>query len=206
MRETVNARQAYHDFYALGPQRSIPKLFKTYQAQGLDNAPSKYIDTLKRWSYKFGWYNRVAAQNAEVAKAQFEAIKARAVEAGYAHWPTRVRDLVELAELLLDEIKTEDKRWLPDVKQIGSGEDIERIDIVRFNSPLIEQFRKTLDDISAELGERRRGIELTGKDGGPIETLDIQAVRDQRWEEFTTAVSVGVDTKEDLEPTLDVRD
>ena len=160
-----------------------------------DERPTKQLSTLQRWYRAFDWKSRVAKQDAEIARAQFEEIKARSVESGFAHYPARVQALIELGDMLLEEIYEDDKRWLPDVKAVGAGESYERIDIVRFNSPLIEQFRKTLDDIAAELGERRKGIELTGKDGGPIETRDMDRVRKERWADFTEAIAVGMDSE-----------
>jgi hypothetical protein len=44
--------------------------------------------------------------------------------------------------------------WLRDVKQIGSGDNAERVDIVRFNAALFEQFSNYLDDIAKETGGR----------------------------------------------------
>jgi hypothetical protein len=92
-------------------------------------------------------------------------VEARRIEiltSGYALKHERVRSLNKLAELLLDEANEEDKRWCPDVKSIGSGPGAERVDIVRFNGSLIEQARKTLDDIAAEMGERVAKHELSG--------------------------------------------
>ncbi len=77
-------------------------------------------------------------------------------------------DLVALAKMLRTEIYEDQKRWLPDVKGIGRGAQFQRIDLVRFNGPLIEQYRKTLDDIAAELGERVQKTEISGPDGESI--------------------------------------
>jgi hypothetical protein len=71
------------------------------------------------------------------------------------------------------------KVWLPDVKQIGGGEHAERVDIVRFNAALIEQYRGTLDDLAKETGGRKQKMEVTGKDGGPVmhKITTIEVVR-----------------------------
>lgn len=58
--------------------------------------------------------------------------------------------------------------WVHDVKQIGSGDTAERVDIVRFNAALIEQLRGALDDIAKETGGRVQRQEVNGK--GVIET------------------------------------
>ena len=169
MRETNKAKVAFEDYYNMGPGRSLRKLAQVYSEPSTEKPPTKHFATLAVWSNHHGWQNRVAQRDIEISTAQFEAIKSKAVEAGYAYWPKRVQDLVALGELLLGEINTEDKRWLPDVKQIGSGYMAEKIEIVRFNSALIEQFRRTLDDIAAEMGERIKGIAVSGPDGGPID-------------------------------------
>lgn len=66
--------------------------------------------------------------------------------------------------------KTRPNVWLKDVKQIGSGESAERVDIVRFNAAMFEQLRGTLDDIAKEVGGRVQRQEVSGKNGGVIET------------------------------------
>jgi len=57
--------------------------------------------------------------------------------------------------------------WLPDVKQIGSGEFAERVDIERFNAAIIDQFRATLDDLAKETGGRKTHTDITS-DGKAI--------------------------------------
>lgn len=156
-------------------------LHKSY-TEGEQKPPTSSFRWIREWSRKHNWMERIAEREKAIAEAQYDAIKKRAIESGYAYWPKRVRDLVDLAELLWDELRTEDKRWLPDVKQIGGGEFAERVDIVRFNSPLVQQFRRTLEDIAAEMGERPKAMQLSGPDGGPIEVKDIEAVREKRWE------------------------
>jgi hypothetical protein len=59
--------------------------------------------------------------------------------------------------------------WVPDVKQIGSGADAERVDIEHFNSAIISEYRATLDDIAKETGGRvqKQQTDLTSG-GKPI--------------------------------------
>lgn len=60
--------------------------------------------------------------------------------------------------------------WVKDVKGIGKGDDFARVEIVRFNTPLISEYRAALADIAAETGGRKQKAELehTGKGGAPI--------------------------------------
>jgi len=175
MRETNKAKQAFEDYFNMGPGRSLRALHEEYCQRTKDKPPTKRFETIATWSTKHHWQDRIAQREHEIAQAQFEAIKERAIESSYAYWPKRVKDLIELAELLLEEIQTEDKRWLPDVKQIGGGEFAERVDIVRFNSALIEQFRRTLDDIASEVGERISRHAVVGAEEGPV---IIKVIRD----------------------------
>ncbi len=63
--------------------------------------------------------------------------------------------------------------WVPDVKQIGSGENAERVDLERFNGPILEQLRGVLDDIAKEVGGRKQKVEHSGPAGGPIEIIEV---------------------------------
>ncbi len=191
MRETQRAKQAFEDYFSMGPGRSLRLLYKQYRVHkdSATRPPSRRLATIKQWSSEHNWQARVGEREQELAEAKFEAIKSKAEEAGYAFWPKRVQDLVALAELLLSEIHEEDKRWLPDVKAIGMGKFAERVDLVRFNSPLIEQFRKTLDDIAAEMGERAKGVVVTGRDGGPIVIDHGAAARDALYSRLLSAIA-----------------
>lgn len=162
----------------LGPERSMLALYRSKWREKREKAgkggtkepksiPGSWDKAAKKWNWKERWDAWDHYESERVA-AEAEASRLEILSSGYAQRHERVKSLNKLANLLLGELETEDKRWLPDVKQIGGGEFAERVDIIRFNSPLIEQFRKTLDDLAAEMGERVKGIEIAGKDGGPI--------------------------------------
>jgi len=55
--------------------------------------------------------------------------------------------------------------WVPDTKAIGAGEYTTFIDIERFNSGLLSQFRDTLADLAAETGGRVNKQEIRLPDG-----------------------------------------
>lgn len=163
MRETNKARQAFDDYFNLGPGRSLRNLHRTYLKARTKKPPTKHLRTIGIWSKEHEWQRRIGEREAEIQAAVLEEIKHNATEIGYAIFQKRIHDLNRLGELLLGELLDDDKRWLADVKQIGSGEYAERVDIVRFNSALIEQYRKTLDDIASEMGERIKGFEVNWK-------------------------------------------
>ena len=194
--ETNKSRAAFEDYFLLGPGRSLPKLTKLYRTRTKPSPPTQQLRTLKEWSTTFDWQARVAERERAIAREQLEGLKKAARETGYAQIEQRLCDLNKIGALLFGEIFKEDKRWLPDVKQIGQGDNAERVDIVRFNAPLIQQYRETLNDIAAEMGQRVKGLELTGKDGGPIEVKDIEATRKKRWADIAPVLA-GVETETD---------
>lgn len=187
MRETNKARQAFEDYFNLGPGRSLRNLVHTYNKPATKKPPTKHLRTLATWSKKHNWQERVAQREQEIAAVALAEIKEKAALSGYAVFQMRIHGLNLLAELLWEEINTEDKRWVPDVKQIGSGQDAERIDLVRFNFQLIGQYRGALDDLAAEMGERAKKYEVTGPEGGPIE-FDLDEWKQKR-EERVKAVA-----------------
>lgn len=169
--ETKPAYAALCDYCQMGAGRSLAALLDRYQT-ATKPPPTKREKTLKDWSRFNEWQARAGAYDKAVAEAMEQALQAKrreVMEEGLALDFERVRALKRLADLLESEVYEEDKRWVPDVKGIGKGEDFERVDIVRFNPAVIDQFRGTLDDIAKEVGDRKQKTELTGKDGGPIE-------------------------------------
>lgn len=161
--------ERFQRYLYLGPARS---LIAVYRAEAKSeksaaerararNVPGAWFAAVKRWN----WHARANAFDDAERKRRDELYAARAdeiLQSGFAQRFTRIAELNRLAELLQAELFTEDKRWLPDAKWIG-GEFGERVDIVRFNSAVVEQYRQTLEDIAIEMGERLRGVNLSGK-------------------------------------------
>jgi|GEM_PF-2392634 hypothetical protein len=180
-KEPTQLYERFQRYLLLGPARSV---YAAYRAELAERArarqkklsitrtglPQSWREQSKRWR----WSERAQAfDEAERAK-RYAAYQARADEIlreGLAQRFARVEELKHLAELLRAEVLTEDKRWLPDAKWIG-GEFGERVDIVRFNSALVEQYRQTLEDLAMELGERVRGMKVSGSIGVTQITAD----------------------------------
>jgi hypothetical protein len=91
-----------------------------------------------------------------------------ALNTGLAIREKRVELLQELAERMRDDLLVKKLLWTPQVKGIGSADNYERIDYEEFNSAEVQQLRGVLDDIAAEVNERVRRQEVTGKDGKPL--------------------------------------
>jgi hypothetical protein len=168
-KETDRMVMACNDFLRLGAGRSLTSLHENY----LDKVkfekgfkpPTTSVGTLYNWSSKFGWAERASAYDADWERRKTEE-SSNARNAGLALESERIKKLVRLANVLEAQIYKEDEftgeldgLWVPDVKQIGSGDDAERIDIVRFNSGLITSYLNTLDDLAKETGGRVKKID-----------------------------------------------
>lgn len=185
--ESNNAVLACNDWLRLGPGRTIPALLAQYQdksnfVRGF-KPPSTKTRTLETWSSRHSWPERATAYDAQWDAMQTEA-RAHELAIGLALDFERVRKLKRLADFLEaqiyelsdpDPLDPDGRRvylnvWLPDVKQIGKGDDFERVDIERFNSALFTQYRETLNDLAKEVGGRvqKTSNEVFGKDGGAI--------------------------------------
>jgi hypothetical protein len=176
--ESRKAVLACNDYLRLGPGRSLAKLLHRYQT-GPEAPPTKRLKTLKDWSAAYGWQARAAAYDAEIEREKNEALEARrreAMQTGLALDFERVLELKKLAGFLIGQAYEQgtDERyhniWLPDVKQVGSGEDAQRVDIERFNGAMLEQLRGTLDDLAKETGGRKQKTS--------VETPDLKSLPD----------------------------
>lgn len=173
--ETDNAVVACNDWLRLGAGRSFPALVEKYAAQNQTKPPTRSRATIKIWSMKFDWAARASEYDAGWEEVK-DAERAEVMRSGLALDYERVRKLTALAAFLEKEMYTKDAAgqyinvWLADVKQIGSGDNAERVDIVRFNTGLIDQYRATLDDLAKETGGRINKTDITS-DGGAIKPV-----------------------------------
>lgn len=160
---------ACNDYLRLGIGRSLSRLAQRYTDLSPKEAPTKHLSVLKTWSSKFGWQSRATEYDAEWEHRKTIERNAE-LDQGLALDYDRVRRLKRLADLLEDQIYEvgADGRyhniWLPDVKQIGTGDNAERVDIERFNAQLFEQYRKAMEDIAKEVGGRIQKSEVKIED------------------------------------------
>jgi hypothetical protein len=174
-RESSRAVQGCNDYLRLGPNRSLSILARSY-SEVSKNIPTKSIGTLKKWCLLYGWQQRAEAYDARLEDQKNQRVK-EIMNTGFALIHERVQTLKELEGLLLEQLREEGKDgvlhnlWVPDVKQIGSGEFAERVDIEHYNSPLISDIRGVLDDLAKETGGRVLKTDSTIKDERIVVTL-----------------------------------
>jgi hypothetical protein len=202
--ETDAAVQACNDWLRMGAGRSLRELTHNYSQQVTRNKrfkpPTEDYENLRQWSSKFSWAERAAEYD-----ANFEALKNEERQAVFNQALAldfgRVKELIELADLLKEQIYEQDEDgkfyniWNPDVKSIGSGEFAERVDIERFNSALISEYRATLADIAKEVGGRVAKQEVTGANGGAIK---VDATL--RWEQLMQGTDDGSSNTDESDP------
>lgn len=164
--ESYRAAQACNDFLRSGPGRSLPALREKYSDSDQIQPPTRSIGTLKRWSTRYSWQERAETYDVELER-QKNARRQEVMESGLALDFERTDELKRLAHFLIDQVYEQGKDgiyhniWLPDVKQIGSGYNAERIDIERFNAAIIDQLRGVLDDLAKETGGRQKRVDVT---------------------------------------------
>ncbi len=137
MKETNKARQAFEDYFQMGPGRSLRKLHAQYQKHP-ETRPVKLISTIKNWSSAHGWQERVRQRDQDIADAAMYRIIETAANTGYAVFQKRIHDLGVLAERLFDLLKT------------GA-----------LQPQALREFRGLLADIAAETGGRERKHSVT---------------------------------------------
>lgn len=178
-RETSRAIQGCNDYLRMGPGRSLFSLWERYTECDKILPPTSNFQTLKDWSAKYAWVARAELHDIELERLKNERHR-EIMQSGLALDHERVEKLKDLALFLLEEIeKTERVQvvdgegnaeivdagryrvWLPDVKQIGSGETAERVDIERYNSAIFGDLRGVLDDLAKETGGRVAKQDIT---------------------------------------------
>lgn len=183
--ETAKAIQACNDYLRMGPGRSLQKLHQIYTESTPEQPSTKDLRTLKEWSRRYDWQSRSALYDTAIDE-QKTALAQDAMQTGLAATYERVLILKRLAATLSAEIWQRDGSlvpgnvWLKGAKQIGAGPLAERVDLIRFNAPLIEQFRGVLDDLARETGGRKQQLEHSGPGGGPIRTEDVRLTDEER--------------------------
>jgi hypothetical protein len=154
----------------MGSGRSISKLLQQYIEQSKFQKgftpPSLSADTLYTWSSQFDWSERKAIYDADIEMRKNRDLR-QVMELDLANPHGRIGKLIKLATFLEGQIYeqaadgTYHNVWVPDVKSVGSGDNVEIVDIERFNAPLVDQYRGVLDDIAKETGGRVRKAEIT---------------------------------------------
>lgn len=172
MRETPDAKQAWNDYLAMGPERSLEKLLVLYQG-GTKAAPTRRLRTLKDWSRFHGWDRRLA----EIAEQEHQAIvrrgiadKQNRIDALNDRWQ-RLHQVIEErgADPEMEDVPGGRTGLLVhQVKIIGAGDNAQRIDEYKVDDGTLDQFLKHEKQAAQELGQWVEKGELTGASGKEV--------------------------------------
>ena len=196
---------ACNDYLRMGAGRSLARLLEIYQG-GTGSTPDRHqkppttrLRTLKEWSANFSWQDRAKAYEAQLEQEKNDALAARrreVFEDGLALDFERVIELKEMAADLKRQIQETDNSphgrpnlWVRDVKQIGSGDFAQEVEIYRYNSALFNDWRGVLDDLAKETGGRKQKQEHVhkGDSSAPIvidsPVMEQAAKELQQWRE-----------------------
>ena len=212
--ESDKAVQACNDYLRLGPGRTLGKLSERYTKTRRNSPPTDSEYTLRAWSAENEWLARASNYDAELEQEKNDR-RRKEMENGLALDYERVRKLKRLAAFLEGEIYFEGegaeivndeggavsdahpKVWLADVKQVGSGEKSKRVDVVRFNSALIAEYRAALDDLAKEAGGRKVKTELSGAVATVGMSIDEwRAKQKKQIEQADEAIEIFADEEE----------
>lgn len=149
-------------FLQLGPSRSLRKAIAAEKATKGDkeqqfsdvsllSVPRSWFDASHQWNWR------------ERAEAWDEHRRKQVFVMGNAYDVTRVEKLAKYSERLEGEID----------KMLTSLENKKLEDIKKpwFNQFLYEKYLQSLEALAAETGGRVKKQEITGKDGGPLQTI-----------------------------------
>lgn len=164
--ESRKAVLACNDYLRMGRGRSIADLWRKYTEVHNDTHPTRSYNTLRQWSSRYNWDERASEYDALLEQQKNER-RQQVMESGFALDFERTDELKKLAHFLIGQIYEQGEDgvhhnvWLPDVKQIGSGKNAERVDIERFNAAILTELRGILDDLAKETGGRIRNIKAS---------------------------------------------
>jgi hypothetical protein len=197
-RESDSAVSACNDYLRMGSGRSLGNLIQNYTETDQKSPPTTSLGVLKGWSKRYDWQARAAAYDAGVDEQKTAAVAAArkaSLESGLALEFERVEKLKKLAadlehqifyeapmkygdELAGDpdasglKVKIRPHLWVRDVKQIGSGEFANEVEIFRYNAAIVQDYRGVLDDIAKETGGRKQQVSQT--------TIDLSNATDEQ--------------------------
>jgi hypothetical protein len=157
--ETARASAALQDYIGMGPGRSLPLLWKRYcnvSRASQEQPPSRRLPTLKTWSVKYHWQDRLAAWQ-DMQRLEREAL-----------WRSRREEQREWEWGMADKLKRRIEEMLRfPLAEMTRDEDgaVTVVKPVRWRQGDIPQFGKAATELSrlaAALETERKAVEVSG--------------------------------------------
>jgi hypothetical protein len=187
-RETPRAAQAFADYLAMGPGRSLEKLLAQYRQQTANGirVPTLRFKTLADWSGTFCWQARldqIVSQERQAVVSRGIVDKQNRLNALNDRWE-RLQKVIaerERQHVSIDSLQPSPAagastglmvltvRFLP-----GGG----RVEEWAVDTSTLKEIREHEKQAAQEMGEWTEKREMTGKDGGPLE-VKVEDARQQ---------------------------
>lgn len=190
--ETADAVKACNDYLRMQP-RSLRRLAAVYADTTGGNAAGRQRQ-LEQWSALYAWVARAEAYDVE--RERYKTARANAIlDAGIARTENRVLQLDRVNRLLMEQLD-QGALWLEDFKSVGSGDRQQVLQILKYNSALIRDVLKTLEDAAAETGGRAHKVDMTvtGLAGALASVPNFGAVGDAEDAVYTDVTDETDDT------------
>jgi len=150
--ETPRANRALRDYCFLGCNRSLEKLREEYIST--PDAPTRSLDTLKKWSLNFDWNARARKFDENERREENSLLAERRrsiIETGLALRHERVEKLKHAYAELEPYLSRTEFVWPRQIKRLPTPDGgFELVEMRRFNAEIFIQLRGILADIARE--------------------------------------------------------
>lgn len=185
MIESPRAAQAWADYLAMGPERSLEGLLALYRTC-TKPAQTKQLTTLKLWSRTFGWQERLhqfaeeearkTAERESAALAELQALgiasRQNRVAAANERWRKMQQVIAERADDPEMETIPGGKTGLlvKTIKVVGTGPSAYEVGEYSVDVATLKEIREHEKQVAQDLGQwtEKQTTEVTGKDGSPL--------------------------------------
>ena len=182
MTDPAAHQRALADYLAQTPPRSLERLVERYRSGTEVGPPTRRLGTLKEWSRRYGWQERVREHEAQIAREAADRLRAERLadlerrRARRLKGADSVRDIAmdALADLLPDEPADVVRmlKYADDTERLETGEATSRVDVDIVDVDVSELSDAELDAlIAGRVGgtattRRRRARETPPTTGG----------------------------------------
>ena len=152
--ETLRQKQIFDIYYSLGDKRSLEKLNETLKntPEYSDKTPS--LDTLKSWSKKFNWQERIQQRDAEISKGLEKKINQDIINEKAEHRKLikailneLKRSLIEYQNEIKEGIKPAQIETIKDLKDISQTIDtLIKLDLNILGEPLTQNINLIISE------------------------------------------------------------
>ncbi|MBP8991717.1 MAG: hypothetical protein KBG82_07035 [Spirochaetes bacterium] len=152
--ETLRQKQIFDIYYSLGDKRSLEKLKENLKNTPEYSEKTPSLDTLKSWSKKFNWQERIQQRDAEISKGLEKKINQDIINEKAEHRKLikailneLKRSLIEYQNEIKEGIKPAQIETIKDLKDISQIIDtLIKLDLNILGEPLTQNVNLIISD------------------------------------------------------------